>query len=38
MGHRIKEELLEVLTPGERKNFDLDSALRRINGAFKEIG
>jgi predicted nucleotidyltransferase component of viral defense system len=38
MGHRIKEELLEVLTPGERKNFDLDSALRRINDAFKGIG
>jgi predicted nucleotidyltransferase component of viral defense system len=38
MRHRIKEELLEVLTPGERKNFDLDSALRRINDAFKEIG
>ncbi len=37
MRHRIKEELLEVLTPGERKNFDLDSALRRINDAFKRL-
>jgi len=34
MKKRIKEELFEVLTPGERKYFDLDSALGRINSAF----
>ena len=31
MGSRIKEELFEVLTPSERKNFNLDTALERIN-------
>ena len=31
MRSRIKEELLEVLTPEERKNFNLDTALKRIN-------
>jgi len=34
MKKRIKQELSEVLTPDERKNFDLDSALRRINNTF----
>lgn len=38
MRSRIKEELFEVLTPDERNNFDLDSALKRINNAFKKIG
>ena len=37
MKKRIKEELFEVLTPAERKNFDLDAALRRINKAFHNI-
>jgi len=31
MRSRIKEELFEVLTPNERKNFNLDTALERIN-------
>jgi predicted nucleotidyltransferase component of viral defense system len=34
MKRRIKEELYEVLTPGERSRFDLDAALGRINVAF----
>lgn len=34
MRSRIKEELFEVLTAEERKNFDLDSALKRINRVF----
>ncbi len=38
MRSRIKEELFEVLTAEERKNFDLDSALKRINSVFKSIG
>ncbi len=33
MKSRIKEELFEVLTPNERKNFDIDQALKRINEA-----
>jgi len=33
MRSRIKEELFEILTPDERKNFDLDTALKRINKA-----
>lgn len=37
MKSRIKEELFEVLTPDERSNFDLDSALGRINKALKNI-
>jgi len=35
MRSRIKEELFEVLTAEERKNFDLDSALKRINNVFE---
>ncbi|MGA1826296.1 MAG: nucleotidyl transferase AbiEii/AbiGii toxin family protein [bacterium] len=35
MKSRIKEELIEVLTPAERNNFDLDSALVRINKAMR---
>lgn len=31
MRSRIKNELFDVLTPGERKEFDLDEALARIN-------
>ncbi|MFH0926438.1 MAG: nucleotidyl transferase AbiEii/AbiGii toxin family protein [bacterium] len=33
MRSRIKEELFAVLTASERKNFDLDKALNRINTA-----
>ena len=33
MKSRVKEELFEVLTPDERKNFDIDTALKRINSA-----
>ena len=33
MKSRIEEELSEVLTHNERKNFDLDKALKRINKA-----
>lgn len=33
MRSRIKEELFEILTQDERKNFDLDTALKRINEA-----
>ena len=31
MKGRIREELFEVLAAGERKNFDLDSAIMRLN-------
>jgi hypothetical protein len=34
---RIETELLDVLTPGERKKFDLDKALSRINRAMHSI-
>lgn len=37
MRSRIKEELFEVLTPNERKNFDLDVALSRINKTLQNI-
>ena len=37
MQSRVKEELLEVLIPDERKNFDLDSAIARINNVFRKI-
>lgn len=37
MRSRIKEELFDVLTPDERKNFDLDIALKRINKAMGSI-
>ena len=36
MRSRIQEELFEVLTAEERKNFDLDSALKRIHNVFKD--
>ena len=38
MRSRIKEELFEVLTAEERKNFDLDAALKKINNVFRDIG
>ena len=34
---RIEAELLDVLTPDERKNFDLDTALTRINKAMENM-
>ena len=37
MKGRIKEELFEVLTPAERKNFDLDSALLRLNKQLESL-
>lgn len=37
MRERIKEELFEVLTPVERKNFNLDDALERINNALSGL-
>lgn len=37
MKSRIKEELFDVLTPGERNNFNIDSALGRINNALKGL-
>jgi len=37
MRSRIQEELFEVLTAEERKNFDLDSAHKRINSVFKDV-
>jgi len=37
MRSRIKEELFEVLTPKERENFNLDTALERINKVMKKI-
>lgn len=37
MRSRIEAELFEVLTPDERKNFNLDTALNRINKAMEEV-
>ena len=37
MRTRIKEELFEVLTPKERENFNLDTALERINKAMEGV-
>lgn len=37
MRSRIEAELFEVLTPDERKNFNLDTALKRINKAMEEV-
>ena len=33
MGSRIEAELIDALTPDERKNFDLNIVLERINKA-----
>ena len=38
MNSRIEAELFDVLAPEERKNFDLSTALRRINKAMEAIG
>src|SRR5680860_50234 len=35
---RIETELFDVLAPEERKNFDLSTALKRINKAMEAIG
>jgi len=35
MQSRIDAELLDVLTPDERKNFDLNVALARLNNAME---
>jgi predicted nucleotidyltransferase component of viral defense system len=35
MSSRIETELFDVLTPSERKKFDLDAALKRINKAME---
>ncbi|PIP18965.1 MAG: hypothetical protein COT38_01195 [Candidatus Omnitrophica bacterium CG08_land_8_20_14_0_20_41_16] len=37
MRSRIEAELFDVLTPDERKNFNLDTALKRINKAMEEV-
>jgi len=37
MKSRIENELFDVLTVSERKNFDLDTALKRINKEMKEV-
>lgn len=37
MRSRIENELFDVLTPGERENFDLDTALKRINKVMGEV-
>jgi len=37
MRSQIKEELFEVLTPKERENFNLDTALKRINKVMEEV-
>ena len=37
MKTRIETELFDVLTPEERKNFDLDKALSRINQTMYSI-
>lgn len=38
MAGRIEVELFDVLTAAERKNFDLDGALLRINKAMEAVG
>ena len=37
MRSRIENELFDVLTPGERENFELDKALERINKAMENV-
>ena len=37
MKSRIENELFDVLTVGERENFDLDTALKRINKVMGEV-
>lgn len=37
MRSRLEVELFDVLTPDERKNFDLDAALKRINEVMRNV-
>ena len=37
MSSRIEAELLDVLTPGEQKAFDLNKTLRLLNETFKNM-
>ena len=37
MNSRIENELFDVITPEERKNFDLSSALTRINKLMENV-
>ena len=37
MRSRVENELFDVLTTDERKNFDLDKALERINRAMEKV-
>ncbi|MBU3933653.1 MAG: nucleotidyl transferase AbiEii/AbiGii toxin family protein, partial [Candidatus Omnitrophica bacterium] len=37
MRSQIKEELSEALTPKERENFNLDTALKRINKVMEKV-
>lgn len=37
MRSRLEVELFDVLTPDERKNFNLDAALKRINEALRNL-
>jgi|GEM_PF-5779407 len=37
MIHENKEDLFKVLISDERKNFDLDTALKRINKAMRAV-
>jgi len=37
MGLRIEAELLDVLTPEERKVFDLNESLQLMNETFKNL-
>ena len=38
MNSRIETELFDVLAPEERKNYDLDTALKRIDKTMEAIG
>jgi len=38
MSSRIEAELLDILTPNERKTFDLNKSLHLINDTFKKMG
>ncbi len=37
MRSRIEKELFDVLTPEEQENFNLDTALKRINNAMRKV-
>ena len=38
MNSRIETEVFDVLAPEERKNYDLDTALKRIDKTMEAIG